>query len=89
MLFFLQSLSSQVIRLEEKVTHEKLVLAAMPALSLLIVELIQKQGRITMSEVVIASQANRNTVKVHLRKLVEAGQITQHGSGRGVWYGLS
>lgn len=88
-LFFLQSLSSQVIRLEEKVTHEKLILMAMPALSLFIVELIQKQGRITMNEVVMASQANRNTVKVHLRKLVEAGQITQHGSGRGVWYGPS
>ncbi len=86
-LFFLRSLASQVIRLEEKVTHEKLVLAAMPALSLQIIELAQKQGRITMNEIVLASGANRNTIKTHLRKLVQADQLRQHGSGRGVWYG--
>ena len=34
----------------------------------------------------IASLANRNTVKVHLRKLVETGRLTKHGVGRGVWY---
>jgi len=86
-LFFLRSLASQVIRLEEKVTHEKLVLAALPALSLQIIELAQKQGRITMNEIVLASGANRNTIKTHLRKLVQADQLRQHGSGRGVWYG--
>jgi Fic family protein len=86
-LFFLRSLSSQVIRLEEKVTHEKWVLAALPALSLQIIELTQKQGRVTMNEIVLASGANRNTIKTHLRKLVQAGQIKQHGAGRGVWYG--
>jgi Fic family protein len=88
LLFFLRSLSSQVIRLEEKIAHERLVLAAMPKLSLLIVDLAKKQGRITMNDVVIASNANRNTIKTHLRKLTLAGQIKQHGAGRGVWYGL-
>ena len=88
-LFFLRSLASQVIRLEEKVTHEKLILAALPVLSLQIIELIQKQGRITMNEIVVASGVNRNTIKVHLRKLVQAGQIKQHGAGRGVWYGMA
>lgn len=86
-LFFLRSLSSQVIRLEEKVTHEKLVLAALPALSLHIIELAQRQGRVTINEIVLASGANRNTIKAHLRKLVHAGQIQQYGAGRGVWYG--
>ena len=86
LLFFLRSLASQVIRLEAKVTHEKLVLAALPALSLHIMELTQKQGRVTMNEIVIATAANRNTVKTHLRKLVQSGQIKQHGAGRGVWY---
>ena len=88
-LFFLRSLASHVIRLEEKVTHEKLILAALPVLSLQIIELIQKQGRITMNEIVVASGVNRNTIKVHLRKLVQAGQIKQHGAGRGVWYGMA
>jgi Fic family protein len=85
-LFFLRSLASQVIRLEEKMAHERLVIAAMPKLSLLIVDLVKKQGRITMNDVVLASNANRNTIKTHLRKLTLAGQIKQHGAGRGVWY---
>jgi Fic family protein len=87
-LFFLRSLSSQVIRLEEKISHERLVLAALPALSLLIIELAKSQGRITINDVVLASQANRNTIKMHLRKLTYSGLIKQHGAGRGVWYGL-
>jgi Fic family protein len=88
-LFFLRSLASQVIRLEEKVTHEKLVLAALPALSLLILDLAKKQGRITINDVVLASDANRNTIKTHLRKLTQSGQIKQQVAGRGVWYGLA
>ncbi len=88
-LFFLRSLSSQVIRLEEKISHERLVLAALPVLSLLIIELAKSQGRITINDVVLASQANRNTIKIHLRKLTHSGLIKQHGAGRGVWYGLT
>jgi Fic family protein len=87
--FFLRSLASQVMRLEEKITHEKLVLSALPALSLQMIELAQKQGRITINEIVLASGANRNTVKAHLRKLVQTNQLTPHGAGRGVWYSLS
>jgi predicted HTH transcriptional regulator len=71
------------------VTHEKLVLAALPALSLLIINFAKKQGRITINDVVLASDANRNTIKTHLRKLTQSGQIKQQGAGRGVWYGLA
>lgn len=88
-LFFLRSLASQVLSLNEKVAHEKLVLAALPSLSLLILELARTQGRITINDVVQASRANRNTIKTHLRKLAQAGQIKQHGAGRGAWYGLA
>jgi Fic family protein len=88
-LFFLRSLASQVLSLEDKVSHEKLVLAALPSLSLLILDLARSQGRITINDVVQASQANRNTIKTHLRKLALAGQIKQHGAGRGAWYGLA
>lgn len=87
--FFLRSLLSQVIALEKKVAHEKMVLAALPALSLLIVELAKSNGRVSMNDIVLASGANRNTVKIHLRKLVQNGQIKQYGAGRGVWYSLS
>ena len=87
-LFFLQSLASQVTRLEEKVNHEKLVLSVLPALSLRIIELVKQQGRVTTNEIVLATQANRNNIKVHLRKLVKVGHIKQYGAGRGAWYGL-
>ena len=85
-LFFLRSLASQVMRLEAKVEHEKLMLSTLPELSLLILNLARDQGQIAINDVVTASQANRNTVKVHLRKLVEMGRLTKHGAGRGVWY---
>lgn len=42
-----------------------------------------------MSEAVQLTGASRNTLKQHLRSLVERGHLKLHGSGRGVWYGLS
>jgi hypothetical protein len=46
--FFLRSLAEQVRRLERKVEREKIVLAALPELSLRIVEFAREHGRITM-----------------------------------------
>lgn len=86
--FFLHALLSQVKRLEGKVEREKLVLAALPELSLQLLELARERGRLTVADAVTVTGANRNTVKLHLRKLVEAGHFTQYGAGRGVWYGL-
>jgi Fic family protein len=87
-LFFLQALVSQVKRLEAKVEREKIILAVLPELSVQILEVTKERGRITMTEIVTLTNTNRNTVKVHLRKLVEAGHLAQYGSGRGVWYAL-
>jgi predicted HTH transcriptional regulator len=86
--FFLRALSEQVARLEKKVEREKLVLAALPELSLAIIEFAREHGRITISEAVKLTGANRNTLKQHFRSLVESGKLNQHGKGRGVWYGL-
>ncbi len=88
LVFFLRSLAEQVRRLEKKVEREQLVLAHLPALSLQIVELVRERGRTTMGEIVQITGANRNTVKHHLRHLVERGHLLQQGSGRGVWYAL-
>ncbi len=85
-LFFLRSLLSQVIRLEEKVQHAQLVLAALPSLSLHIIDLAKKQGRVTMKDILLSNDANKNTVKKHLQKLVQSRHLQQHGAGRGVWY---
>ena len=34
------------------------------------------------------TNVNRNSLKLHLRKLVEANLVAQHGTGRGTWYSL-
>lgn len=88
LVFFLRSLTEQVRRLEKKVEREKIVLAALPALSLKIVEFAREHGRVTMAEAIKLTGASRNTLKQHLRNLVERGHFSQHGSGRGVWYEL-
>ena len=88
LLFFLRSLAGQVQRLEKKVEREKIVLAALPALSLRIVEFAREHGRITMAEAIKLTGASRNTLKPHFRNLIERKHLEPHGSGRGVWYGL-
>lgn len=85
---FLRALAEQVRRLNRKVEREKLVLAALPELSLQIVEFVREHGRITMAEAIRLTNGNRNTLKQHFRALVEQGHLTQHGAGRGVWYEL-
>ncbi len=86
--FFLRSLAEQVRRLENKVAREKIVLAAMPELSLQIVEFAREHGRVTIGEAIKLTGASRNTLKQHFRALVERRTLNQHGSGRGVWYDL-
>lgn len=89
LLFFLRSLHIQVKRLEKKVEHEKIVLAAIPELSLKILELTRERGRITLQAAVVLTGANRSTTKLHLQKLRAAGHLVRHGAGRGVWYSLT
>jgi Fic family protein len=88
MLFFLRSLSEQVRRLEKKVARENIVLAALPGLSLQIIEFAREHGRITMAQAVKLTGASRNTLKQHFRNLVDKGQLQAQGQGRGAWYGL-
>ena len=88
LVFFLRSLTGQVTRLEKKVEREKIVMAALPELSLRIVEFAREHGRVTIGEIIKLTGASRNTLKQHFRALVERGTLNQHGSGRGVWYDL-
>jgi predicted HTH transcriptional regulator len=73
-------------RLEKKMEREHLVQAALPELSLRILEHAREHGRVTVKDMVILTGASRNTLKDHFRKLVENRQLTLHGKGRGVWY---
>ncbi|HAI13554.1 MAG TPA: hypothetical protein DCM28_17745 [Phycisphaerales bacterium] len=88
-MFFLQSLLSQKQRLEKKVEEERIVMAKLPELSVQILAWIKNHGRASVSELSRATGGNRNTIKDHLRRLVEDGQLAKHGAGRGTWYSLS
>lgn len=88
LLFFLRSLAEQARRLEKKIERERIVLAALPELSLHIVEFVREHGRITMMDAIQLTEASRNTLKQHFRNLTERNHLEQHGSGRGVWYGV-
>jgi Fic family protein len=88
LVFFLRTLAEQVRRLEKKVERERIVLAALPDLSLQIVEFAKEHGRITIGDAIKFTGVSRNTLKQHFRKLAEQGHLNQQGSGRGVWYEL-
>jgi Fic family protein len=88
LVFFLRSLAEQVRRLEKKIEREKIVLAALPDLSLQIVEFVREHGRITIGEAIKLTGVSRNTLKQHFRSLVEHSHLNQQGAGRGVWYVL-
>ena len=87
--FFLRSLQRQKALLEKKLERERLLLGKLPELSVQILELCRERGRVAVSDAVTVTGANRNTIKDHLKALKRAGHITQHGAGRGTWYGLS
>lgn len=87
--FFLKALKQQKQRLEVKVEREKLLIGKLPELSLKILELTKSRGRITISDAVALTGANRNTIKKHLETLSENKQLTKHGTGKGTWYALS
>jgi len=86
--FFLRALQRHKQRLERKMEREQVMLAALPELSVLILELAREHGRVTVAEAGRVSGASRNTIKEHLKALVEHGHLTLHGAGRGAWYGL-
>lgn len=87
--FFLRALQSQKRRLERKMERERVMLAQMPELSVLILELAREHGRVTVAEAVRVTGTSRNTIKDHLKALVDQGHLSLHGAGRGAWYGLA
>jgi Fic family protein len=88
-LFFLRALQQQMKQLARKVEREKIVLSAMPELSVQIVEYTREHGRVTISDMVTLTGTSRNTLKSHFRQLQEKGHLVMHGSGRGAWYALA
>ena len=60
----------------------------LPALSVEIIDLIRKNGRQTIAQLADGTEANRNTLKVRLRELVNQGRICRHGKARATWYSI-
>ena len=87
--YFLGALRSQKRALDEKVRREKIVLDALPPLSVQILDIVRTQGRITVAEAAKITGTSRNTVKDHLKALSDAGHLVRHGAGRGTWYALA
>jgi predicted HTH transcriptional regulator len=85
----MKSLAEQVQRLEKKVEREHLILAPLPGHAFIIIELAREHGRVTMADAIQATGSNRNTLKEHIRKLIQDGRLVKHGEGRGAWYRLS
>jgi len=88
LVFFLKALRTQMLQLAKKMEREKLLISALPKLSVQILEHARDHGRVTIGEMVILTGISRNTLKEHFRSLTEKGQLTLHGKGRGAWYGL-
>jgi predicted HTH transcriptional regulator len=83
--FFLLSLVSQKDALARKVERERLM-TTLSELDERILDLARQHGRLTLSEAAAMTRANRNTLKVHLRQLVDAGRLRLMGRGRASWY---
>ncbi len=84
--FFLSSLVSQVKRLEVKIEREHLLLATLPELSVQLLTIAREHGRLTVASAEAKTKANRHTIKLHIKNLLIAGHLKQHGVGRGTWY---
>ncbi len=88
-LFFLRSLKKQKDNLEKKVKAEKILQENFGELHLEILKVLKNHNRLAVSEIQRLSGANRNTLKVKLRELVEMKKIKTFGKGRGVVYEIN
>ena len=87
--FFLRALKKQKSILEERVEGEKeaqISAEELHPLSEQILKLFENAKRLTVSEIVGLTNANRNTVKVRLRELVAIDKLELVGKGRGAFY---
>ncbi|OGJ88777.1 MAG: AsnC family transcriptional regulator [Candidatus Raymondbacteria bacterium RifOxyA12_full_50_37] len=85
--FFMQMMKKQKDILIARMEQENVIAYAdLPALSESILTLVSQRGKVTVAVLVLKTKANRNTVKKHLRTLVEKGLIRQNGVGKGTWY---
>lgn len=88
LLFFLRALQQQKRRLADKIERERVILSALPPLSLQIMDQVRAKGRTSLGEMAMLTGASRNTLKVHFRTLVDEKLLAREGAGRATWYRL-
>lgn len=88
LLFFLRCLAQQKNVLERKVERERLM-ASLSPLDEQLLRVAREHGRLTLSAAVKLTGANRNTLKLHLRQLVESGRLRLQGRGPASWYEIA
>jgi Fic family protein len=86
LVFFLKTMARQKDKLAAKVKEEQALRSSLPALSRQILELAKTRDEITVKEIEDSTGANRNTIKVHVKKLAADYYLMQVGKGRGARY---
>ena len=88
LIFFLRALQQQMKRLSKKIEREKIVLSALPELSVQILDYVREHGSVTIGDMTKLTGVSRNTFKKHFSQLVEKRHLVLKGGGRGSWYVL-
>lgn len=89
--FFLRCVKKQKDALAVRLERERVAAGDetdLPDLSLQVLKALRSQERLTIAQLAEITNANRNTLKVRLRELVQAGRISQHGKARATWYAV-
>jgi hypothetical protein len=66
----------------------RILAQSLPPLSQEVISLLRQHGRLTISDLERLTRANKNTLKVRLRELTKAQQISRFGKARATWYEL-
>jgi len=83
--FFLLCLIEQKNSLADKVKREKLM-SSLSVLDEQLLHFARQHGRMSLTAAMTLTKANRNTLKLHLKQLVQSGRLKLLGRGRSSWY---
>ncbi len=89
LIYFLKTMLRQKNNLALKIQEEQLLQRILPTLSREILSVITARGTATVKELETKTNANRNTLKAHLKKLTDRGTLKMIGQGRGSRYLLA
>lgn len=86
---FLPKSDADISFLEMILRHEEQTRTVMPIDSLIILSRLRNERRLTTADLVVDTQKSEYATRTALEKLVEAGLVEAHGTGRGRSYTLS